>query len=424
MTMRRLFLSTMLAFVPAIACMPALAAAPASQSSYVQHNFVANKSGFNADAIDEKMINAWGIATRPAGAGGHFWVVAKDTSFEYVGDVQDSPDPGLRSLHQDKLTHVTLPLAAKESFSTGVVFLDSKKDFVITQKIEGAEPITASSKFIFANDAGQITAWTERKKADGSFDRPVDAIVVIDNSAAGAQYFGLAVNSDYSRLYAANFGQAPGIEVFDGQFKPANIVFDQPFDDNKNGKVDPGEYAPFNIQSLKTPQNENHIFVAYAKTQACPQEEISKGTCKAGELFIGEEDTSSPGHGRIAEFTEAGKLIAVWKDGGHLSAPWGMAFAPEGFGHLSKTLLVGNFGDGTIAAYDPKTRGFVDVMRGADSKPVKVDKIWGIVFGNGQSLGDKNALYFAAGPNDEKDGLFGSLRLASEAQTAKRGKAH
>ena len=67
-----------------------------------------------------------------------------------------------------------------------------------------------------------------------------------------------------------------------------------PFDDNKNGKVDPGEYAPFNIQALKTPKGENNIFVTYAKTQPCPEKEVKKGSCKAGELFAGEEDTETP----------------------------------------------------------------------------------------------------------------------------------
>lgn len=408
MSLRSLLITTALATTIA---MPSFAAAPTANNKYSQTNFVANKAKYNAEKVDGKLINAWGIAIRPAGAGGHFWVTAKDTSFEYVGDVSASPDSKLQKLHQDNLAEVKIPVGGDDKFSTGVVFSDSKDSFVITQKPVTGADILAPAKFLFASDGGVISAWTERKKEDGSFDRPVEAKSVIDQSAQGVQFFGLAINKANNRIYAANFGENPGIKVFDAKFKPANIKFDMPFDENKNGKVDPTEYAPFNVQALTGAKGNSSIFVTYAKTQICPAEEVTKGSCKSGELFAGEEDTEVPGSGRVAEFTEEGKLIAVWNDGGKLSAPWGIAYAPADFGALSGALLVANFGDGTIAAYDAKTRNFIDNLNGADSKPVKIDKIWGILFGNGESLGDKNALYFAAGPDDEKDGLFGVLRV-------------
>jgi uncharacterized protein (TIGR03118 family) len=377
---------------------------------FVQHNFVANKASYKPDVVEKDFINGWGIAIRPAGAGGHFWVIAKDVSYEYVGDVQNSPDEKLRKLHTDNLKHIKLPIGGKDNFATGVVFSGSKEDFVITQKIEGAQPVTAPAKFLFASDGGIISAWTERKKEDGTFDRSGEAITVIDQSKEGAQFFGIALSHDYSMLYAADFGSNPAIKVFDGKFQPANIRFDMPFDDNKNDKVDAGEYAPFNIQALKTAEGENHIFVAYAKTQTCPKAEVKKGTCKKGELFVGEEDTSEPGQGRIAEFTEEGKLLKVWKDGGKLSAPWGFAVAPESWDKFAGALLVSNLGDGTIAVYDSKNSEFIDYIKDVKGKPIKNEKIWGILFGNGESLGDKDALYFAAGPKDEADGVFGSIR--------------
>lgn len=387
-------------------------AAFASDNAYVQTNLIANKPSYKPTiAVDKKLINAWGIAIRPAGAGGHFWVTGADISFEYVGDVSASKDEALRTLHTDDLKYVKLPVGGKENFSTGVVFNDSKNHFTITQEMKGLEPITAPAKFMFASDGGIISAWTERKKEDGTFDRPTKAISVIDESKDGAAFFGLAINSKYTRIYAADFGAAPAIKVYDDQFKPVDLRFDMPFDENKNDKVDPGEYAPFNIQALTTPAGEHRVFVAYAKTQSCPAEEVKKKTCADGELFVGEEDTSKSGYGRVAEFTEKGKLVAVWKDGGHLSAPWGMAYAPEQFGAVSGALLVANFGDGTIAAFDPDTRAFKEVLRDTNGKPIAIDKIWGLVFGNGESLGDKDALYFTAGPRDEKDGVFGSLRV-------------
>lgn len=387
-------------------------AAPAENNNYNLTAFVANKASYGAKTVDKRFINAWGVATRPAGAGGHFWVTAKDISYEYIGDVQNSEDEALRTLHQNDLKEVKLPVGGEDAFATGVVFCDSKDSFVITQKTADATDITAPAKFLFASDGGIISAWTERKKEDGSFDRPTEALTVIDQSDEGAQFFGLASNAAYNRIYAADFGAQPGIKVFDAKFQPEDVTFDMPFDENKNGKVDAGEYAPFNVQALRTPAGESHIFVTYAKTQACPEEEVAKGSCNAGELFVGEEDTSIPGNGRVAEFTEDGKLVATLNDGGQLSAPWGVAYAPADFGALSNALLVGNFGSGTIAAYDAQTLNFIDVLRDANGKAIKVDKVWGLVFGNGESLGDKNALYFAAGPDDEQDGLFGSLRPA------------
>ncbi len=407
-----------IAFLATFVFSTALSAADApSQNDYVQTHLVANDAKYAPTyEVDPKLINAWGIAIRPAGAGGHFWVTGKDISFEYVGDVQNSPDEKLRTLHADELKYVKLPVGGDDKFAAGVVFNGSKEHFVITQDIKGLEPITAPAKFIFASDGGIISAWTERKKEDGTFDRSGEALQVIDASAQGAQFFGLAISTNYDRLYAADFGASPSIRVYDGAFKPVAITFENPFDDNKNGKVDAGEFAPFNIQSLKLPSGEQNLLVSYAKTQACPAPEVKAGACKEGEIYAGEEDTSTPGNGRIAEFREDGTLIAVWNDHGKLSAPWGLAVAPSNFGALSGKLLVSNFGDGTIAAFDPVSKTFEDVMRDAKGTPIKIDKIWGILFGNGESLGDSNALYFAAGPNDEKHGIFGSLRLLSTQQ--------
>lgn len=385
---------------------------PELSDRFIQTNFTANKASYNAKWTEPTLVNGWGIAIRPAGAGGHFWIVGDKTSFEYVGDVSQSPDEKLREMHTDKLKYVAIPTGGENNVGTGVVFSDSKKHFVITQKIEGADPITAPSKFIFASDGGIISAWTERKKEDGSFDRSPDAQTVFDGSSKGMQFFGLAISKDYNTLYAADFGKEPAIRAFDGKFQPTTLKFDLPFDTNKNGKVDAGEYAPFNIQQFTVASDESRLFVAYAKTQACPEEEMTKGACKKGEILAGEEDTSKAGAGRIAEFTEEGKLVAVWEDGGKLSAPWGFAFAPQNWGKFPASLLVANFGSGDIAAFDSKTHKFQGYLKDKDGKTLVIDKIWGLIFGNGESLGDKDALYFTAGPNDEKDGLFGSLRLA------------
>lgn len=408
---RTLLFTSALTFASLVANAVSVASEKVEGNAYRNTVLVANKAEFKPQILEPRLINAWGIATRPAGAGGHFWVTGADTSFEYVGDVANSPTESLRKLHVDDYAYMTAPLGKHGEFATGTAFSGSTKNFVITQNVKGAEPITAPAKFLFSSDGGVISAWTERKKEDGSFDRAPEAITVIDESKQGAKFFGITVNADYSRIYAADFGMEPAINVYDGAFKKEGLTFDQPFDDNKNGKVDVGEYAPFNVQALTTPAGEKRVYVTYAMTQACPADAAKAKQCKEGGIFAGEEDTSREGLGRIAEFDENGKLIKVWQDGGKLSAPWGVAYAPAGFGALANTLLVGNFGDGKIVAFDPATQAVKDMLRDEKGEPVVIDKLWGLIFGNGASLGDVNALYYAAGPNDEKDGVFGSLRL-------------
>jgi uncharacterized protein (TIGR03118 family) len=113
----------------------------------------------------------------------------------------------------------------------------------------------------------------------------------------------------------------------------------------------------------------------------------------------------------LVEYTADGQLVAVWDDRGTLNGPWGMVVAPGNFGALSNQLLVGNFSDGTIVGFDTQSRKATGYLRDANGQVVKIQGLWDLLFGNGVSLGDANALYFAAGPNGELDGLFGSLRF-------------
>jgi uncharacterized protein (TIGR03118 family) len=384
---------------------------PAISSKYTLKILVANKIKYKPSILDEKLKNAWGIAIRPAGLGGHFWVTGKDISFEYVGDVKQSTDIKLQNIYADNLPYVKLNVSDNAN-STGVAF-NGGSSFIITQNILAQNNVTAPAKFVFAADDGTIHAWTEKKiiHPDGStiLEFPTQAIKLIDNNTIGAQYFGVAFNQSYTKLYAANFGKNAGIDVFDAQFKPINMHFDMPFDDNKNNKVDAGEYAPFNIQNIQdaTSSGNNHLLVTYAKTQVCNQESIKNNICKEGEIEYGEEMSGS---GRIAEFDENGRLLYIWDSQG-LDSPWGLAYAPSNFGQFSYALLVGNFGSDLISAYHPKTHQFIGYLSDNNKQKLKINGIWGLQFGNGASLGDKNTLYFAAGPQDENDGVFGSIRL-------------
>lgn len=374
----------------------AIVVAPtASHAFFIKKNLRATDAAYCAEQVDTDIKNAWGIAIRPAGLGGHFWVTGNGTgkSVQYVGDVGGKP------LFQDALKLVDVPGPATEQGTpTGVVFNGSSQFVVTNPHPNGA--ITAPAKFIFATDNGVISAWTERKRADGGTDWPAKAAPVIDGSAKGEKYFGVGATSDGSKLFVADFGAAPTLRVYDGNYKEITSPekFANPF--AANGIAKPGDYVPFNVQVLNVNGTER-VFVAYAKSKDDP-------ATPAVDFFAGEEDAGA-GKGRLAEFDVNGNLVAKWDDRGLLNAPWGLAIAPKEFGPFSGHVLVSNFGDGTTVAFNAGTRRAVDYLRDPHFLPIKTDGIWGLQFGNGASLGEANHLYFAAGPEDEEAGVFGKI---------------
>jgi uncharacterized protein (TIGR03118 family) len=382
--------SPLVALAAAALCSALSWPAAAAGNRFAQTNLIASSDSYGALHVDPTLINAWGIATRPAGLGGHFWITANGTglSSQWVGDVAGVP------LYQDDLRVVSVPgpvigpgvtpgqPVVAPGTPTGVAF-NGGSQFRITQGSIENSP----AKFLFATDNGVISGWTERQNANGSVDRPFNAKAVIDRSADGVQFFGIGVDDVGGRLFAANFGANPGLLVYDGGFNDisASAGFANPYG---------GGYQPFNVQMVGS-----SVFVMYAEW----------GTA-------GEEVTGT-GKGRVAEFATDGRLLHTWGSGNDsgagLNAPWGVAMAPADFGAFAGHLLVGNFGDGTIAAFDPATRTFVDHLRDADGKLISIEGLWGLQFGNGASLGESNRLYFAAGPDDEAAGLFGSLSVSA-----------
>lgn len=370
-----------------------------SHALYLKKNLRATDAAYCAEQVDTDIKNAWGIAIRPAGLGGHFWVTGQRSgkSVQYVGDVAGKP------LFQDDLKLVDVPgPAAAVGTPTGVVFNGSPNFVVTNDHPNGA--ITAPAKFIFATDNGVISAWTERKRADGGTDWPAKAAAVIDGAAKGQQYFGVGAITDGSKLLVADFGKEPTLRLYDGNFREITSTekFANPF--AVNGLARPGDYVPFNVQVLNVNGIER-VFVAYAKSQDDP-------ATPENDFLAGEEDAGA-GKGRLAEFDVRGNLVAVWSDRGLLNAPWGLAIAPANFGPYSGHLLVSNFGDGTTVALNPHTRRAVDYLRDPYFLPIKTDGMWGLQFGNGASLGEANHVYFAAGPEDEEAGVFGKIEPLS-----------
>jgi uncharacterized protein (TIGR03118 family) len=381
-----------------------------------------------------EFIDAWGIAIRPAGAGGHFWVTAGGWSFEFVGDVTGSSDASLRTLFQDALTLVRLPGAGVPDgesdvtntdnfvgFGTGVVFngapLDSNLFRISGQRVvvDGEEQtLDGSARFIFATDSGVISGWTERNAESGAIVRRNGAAVeVINGSGEGHAYFGLAIKpGTWDRLWVADFGAAPQIRAFDAQWQPVALgsAFANPFIGAKP-QAEPGDYVPFNIQVLDV-NGTPYAFVAYAKSQPDPEDE-TKFFAAEEDAIAADEEGARPDRGRVAMFTLDGALVKTFADDGRLNAPWGLAVAPRSFGPLGGALLVGNFGGaGRIAAYDIERGSFIGFLHDPDGRQIAIEGLWGLQFGNGASLGDADALYFAAGPGDETKGLFGALRFA------------
>ncbi|MDZ7812148.1 MAG: TIGR03118 family protein [Ideonella sp.] len=367
----------------------------------------------------DDFINAWGIAIRPAGAGGHFWVTAGRYSYQFVGDVSASPDPKLRTLFQDGLRLMDVPGTEDGGFATGTAFngaaIDSNTFWVNNQPVlvnNETRFLSGSARFLFATDTGVISGWTERDPGQAGVPVRTDgpAVAMVDDSANGAAFFGLALNPQtWQTLWVADFGTKPRLRQFNAQWKEETLLgFANPFATGTGGVAQPGDFVPFNVQALKV-AGFDVVMVAYAKSQPDPNDPTKFYAAEEVALAANEEG-ETPNLGKVVMFSLAGQRLLTLDDQ-RLNAPWGVAVAPDNFGALSGCILVGNFGGaGRIAGYDAKTGRFRDWLRAADGKPWALAGLWGMQFGNGVSLGDSNALYVAAGPEDETQGVFGVIR--------------
>jgi uncharacterized protein (TIGR03118 family) len=326
-------------------------------SFYSVHNLVSDT--LPAAHKDSDLVNAWGIAFNPTAV---VWVADNGTGVSTLYD-----GAGVK-----QSLVVTIPPAtgaAPPSNPTGIVF-SGGSDFVVRQ---GAA--SGPARFIFATEDGTIAGWAPNVDA-------THAILAVPLSATGAIYKGLALagNGGAHFLYAADFHNGR-IDVFDSTFHPATLP---------GGFVDlalPRGYAPFNVQNIL-----GNLYVTYAKQDADRHDEIA-----------------GPGFGFVDVFDANGNLIRRVASRGRLNAPWGVALAPADFGRFSNTLLVGNFGDGRISAFDLKTGEFRGQLRTADNRALAIDGLWGLAFGNGVAGQPANALFFTAGPDEEKHGLYGRI---------------
>ncbi len=338
------------------------AAAPGG--SYLQTNIVSDVKG-TARVTDPNLINPWGIVS---GANTPFWIADNNAGVSTIYTATGGSFAGAP-------TSVAIPAptgspASAAGAPTGVVF-NGSSSFIVSQ---GAA--SGPSLFLFATEDGTIAGWSP-------IANPASAIVAADIAAEGAVYKGLAIAPDASQahLFAANFRENL-IDVFDNSFQRVN----QPgsFSDS----MIPAGFAPFNVANLN-----GKLYVTYAKQNGAKH-----------------DDVAGAGNGYVDVYDLDGKLLNRLISRGPLNSPWGLALAPVGFGKFGNDLLVGNFGDGKINAFDPASGRFLGSLSDQHGKTLNIEGLWGLAFGNGQNTGDTNTLFFAAGIGGEKHGLVGSLQ--------------
>jgi uncharacterized protein (TIGR03118 family) len=342
----------------ALACV--LAVSPpilADTGNYQVTNLVADVAGVATHA-DTNLVNGWGIAMR---ATSPIWVsdngTGRSTVYNGEGTAISPPSP------------VVIPSVngVDHGVPTGITANPSTTDFLLG----GAG---SAALFLWSTEDGAIAAWNGGSTATIKF-----------TASDGAVYKGIALagNGTSFRLYAADFHNGK-IDVLNNAFAPTSVL---------GGFADPtipAGFAPFNIMNLQ-----GNLYVAYAKREAG-----------------GDDEVAGQGLGFVDVFDADGFLLARVASRGKLNAPWGMAIAPAGFGKFSNHLLVGNFGDGTINAYDVKNFTFAGQLHESNGRVLKIDGLWGIAFGNGFQRQPTDTLFFAAGPDEENHGLYGKIEPA------------
>ncbi|MGI8959461.1 MAG: TIGR03118 family protein [Bryobacteraceae bacterium] len=328
---------------------------------YTQTNLVSDMPG-SAKFPDSNLQNAWGLVAGPATP---WWVSNNHT--------------GTSTLYDGAGTALTLVVAIPDAAGTGpgsptgVVFNGSSTDFLVN-----GQP----ARFIFVSEDGTISAFVGTTTA-----------LKVNKPSKDAVYKGATIAEVYGKKYllVTNF-HSGHVEVYDTYFKRVPIP-EERFDDDRL----PAGFAPFNIQGIGP-----NIYVTYAKQDADKH-----------------DDVHGAGLGYVDVYSPDGKFLQRLEHGPWFNGPWGIVLTPANFGEFSHALLVGNFGAGTITAFNPVTGRFLGHMRTPAGSVLKIDGLWALNFGNGDKSGPANTLFFTAGPNNEMDGLFGTLTpIASELNEA------
>ena len=336
--------------------------------AYIVAPLVSDQSGA-AKVTDANLKNAWGVAFSPAGS--PFWVNdnAAGVATLYQGDGT------MADIFQNPPSNAVIipgPNGSPPDFTaspTGIVWNPTTNP-ATAFLVPGTSTPAA---FIFDTEDGTISAW-----APGL--NPANRAVLAADNSPGAVYKGLVfgLNLNGAFLFATNF-RAGTIDVFDHNFHPATT------DGGFNDPNIPAGYAPFGIQNIN-----GDLFVTYAKQDAKKH-----------------DDMAGQGHGFVDVFDTDGHLLQRFAQRGQLNSPWGVARASFAFGRFSGDILVGNFGNGRINVFDSAGH-FVDQIEDGRGKALTIDGLWTLTLGGG-AKSSPDTLYFTAGPNGERDGLFGTI---------------
>ena len=321
-------------------------------NGYHWTNLVSDIPGVALHA-DPNLVNPWGLTVSSTG---NFWVSDAETGVATIYTEEGEPVPLV----------VKIPPSASSSEERGAPtgqVVNSGPGFVVTQN-----GVSGPSLFIFVSEDGGISGWNPDVSPD-------QAILAVDDGDEGAVYKGatLASTAGGDFLYVTNF-HGGTVDVYDQNF--AEVSNEQSFVD----PTLPDGYAPFGIQNIN-----GLVYVTYAKQDADKKDDVPGG-----------------GHGFVSVFGIKGHFIKRLISHGRLNSPWGLALAPQGFGIASGSLLVGNFGNGRINAFDPTTGDGRGVLAQADGTPLAFDGLWALLFLD-------TDLYFTAGIAGEAHGLFGEI---------------
>jgi uncharacterized protein (TIGR03118 family) len=367
-------------------------------SFYLPTNVMSDGS-VPADHVNPNLVNPWGLAGSPTAIWDGNNGTGTSNVFTTTGDLNA------------KIPVVTIPAppgSTDTSAPTGIV-RNSSTGFVVTDGTNSGAAI-----FIFATEDGTIAGWNPAVGGGGA-TTSTHAVLAVDNSASGAVYKGLALLTvpagdplaAGNYLFATNF-HANSLDVFDSTFHPVTL----PAGSFTDPQI-PSGFAPFGIQSVG-----GNLYVTYAKQDSAQH-----------------DDVAGPGNGFVDVYSPAGVLLTRLGGGGQqteLNSPWGVIQAPTGFGTFSSDILVGNFGDSHVSAFNPTTGAFLGQLTDSQGQPLVLDGgfqgsdtkgLWGIIDFPTATGPTASTLYFASGFNDEGDGVFGGVTFYQVATATAAGKA-
>jgi len=335
-----------------------LLSAANSHAQVVVTNLVTDDQNVNAATLtDGDLKNAWGMSRSTTGP---FWVSDNATGLATIYNVNPANDAPVKV----GLT-VTIP---GDGSVTGQAF-------------NGLASAFGGDAFLFVNEDGTISGWRGALGTTAEILQTADSANVYKGAA-------LATVGGDAYLYAANFS-AGTIDILKGNVGAPNLA---------GNFVDPNlpaGYAPFNIENLG-----GTLYVTYA---------LQDGTKR--------DDVAGAGHGFVDAFDANGIFLGRIASQGVLNSPWGLTIAPAGFAGVGGDLLVGNFGDGTIHAFNLTTHAYDGPLTLSGGATLSIDGLWGLAVGNDGLAGSSQRVYFTAGPGGEAHGLFGSLTAVPEPST-------